>query len=149
MRNALVFFCVISFSALAGWSDDKPDIEKELKMFQGAWTFESSVSGGEALTAEQLKDLVLIFEGAKHTVKNGTEVIQEGTQTIDPSKSPKTIDVTLTEGPSKGMVLLGIYEFDGDTLKVCFDMGGKKRPTEFKSPADSETFVNVHRRVKK
>ena len=45
--------------------------------------------------------------------------------------------------------MLGIYEFAGDTLKACFDPQGKKRPTEFKSPAGSEIFLNVHKRVKK
>ena len=76
-------------------------------------------------------------------------MVQVGTQKLDPSKSPKAIDVTMTEGPNKGAVMLGIYEFDGDTLKVCFDPQGKKRPTEFKSPPDSANFVNVHKRVKK
>src|SRR5262245_3126070 len=47
----------------------------------------------------------------------------------------------MTEGPSKGTVMLGIYEFDGDTLKVCFDAEGKKRPTEFKSAPGSAIFV--------
>lgn len=125
------------------------DAEKELKAFQGDWTFESSEAGGQKIPAEQLKDFVMIFDGAKHTVKTGTTIIQTGTQAIDPSKKPKTIDVTLTDGPNKGMVILGIYEIDGDTLKVCFDLGGKKRPTEFKSPAGSEVFLNVHKRVKK
>lgn len=150
MRISLVvLFCTVGFSASNSWADDKLDAEKELKKFQGAWKFESSESGGQKIPAEQLKDFVLTFDGAKHTVKNGTEVIQAGTQTIDPSKSPKAIDVTLTEGAMKGMVLLGIYEIDGDTLKVCFDMGNKKRPVEFKSPPGSETFVNVHKRAKK
>jgi uncharacterized protein (TIGR03067 family) len=150
MRISLVvLFCALGFSASASWADDKQDVEKELKKFQGTWTFESSESGGQMLPADQLKDLVLTFDGAKHTVKNGTEVIAAGTQTIDPSKSPKAIDVTMTEGPMKGVVLLGIYEIDGDTLRVCFDMGGKKRPTEFKSPPGSETLVNVHKRAKK
>jgi hypothetical protein len=45
--------------------------------------------------------------------------------------------------------MLGIYEIDGDTLKVCFDPQGKVRPTEFKSAPGSENFVNVHKRVKK
>ena len=49
-------------------ADDKADVEKELKKFQGAWTFESSESGGQKLPADQLKDLVLTFDGAKHTV---------------------------------------------------------------------------------
>lgn len=153
MRSPLAtLFCAI---ALAGHvvsgalADDKADFEKEVKKFQGDWTFESSETGGQKFPADQLKDLVLTFDGAKHTVKNGAAVIQAGTQTIDPSKSPKTIDVTLTEGPSRGTVMLGIYELDGDTLKVCFDMTGKQRPTEFKSPSGSQTFLNVHKRTKK
>ncbi len=150
MRISLIFlFCALGFCASASWADDKPDAEIELKKFQGAWTFESSESGGQKIPVEQLKDFVLTFDGAKHTVKNGAQVIQAGTQTLAPSKSPKTIDVTLTEGPMKGAVMLGIYEIDGDTLRVCFDMGGKERPTEFKSPPGSATSVNVHKRAKK
>jgi len=150
MRNSLVvLFCAVGFSASASWAEDELDVEKELKKFQGVWTIESSEYGGEKLPADQLKEFVVIYEGDKHTVKAGDKVIQVGTQKIDPSKSPKTIDVTMTEGPSKGAVMLGIYEIDGDTLKACFDMEGKKRPTEFKSELGSQTFLNVHKRVKK
>ena len=153
MRISLVaLFCAVGFAAFGRSgtrADDKADLEKEVRKFQGAWTFESSETGGEKLPAGELKGFILIFEGAKHTVKKGDEVIQVGTQKLDPSKSPKTIDVTMTEGPNKGTVMLGIYEIDGDTLKVCFDPQGKKRPTEFKSAPGSENFVNVHKRVKK
>jgi uncharacterized protein (TIGR03067 family) len=145
----MFLFCAVGFGACASWAEDKPDVEMELKKFQGAWTFESSEFGGQKLPADQLKDFVLTYDGAKHTVKNGTQMIQAGTQTLDPSKSPKTIDVTLTEGPMKGVVLLGIYEIDGDTLRVCFDLGGKERPKEFKSAPGSQTSVNVHKRAKK
>jgi uncharacterized protein (TIGR03067 family) len=153
MRISLVaLFCAVGFAASGGsgiLADDKADLEKEVKKFQGSWTIESSVTGGKEAPADALKGLIVIFEGAKHTVKKGDEVIQVGTQKLDPSKSPKTIDVTMTEGPNKGAVMLGIYEFDGDTLKVCFDPQGKKRPTEFKSAPGSENFVNIHKRVKK
>src|SRR5919201_3630264 len=111
-------------------ADDKAEVEKELKKFQGTWTFESSEAGGKGLPAGELKGLVLTFEGDKHTVKKGLEVIQVGTQKLAPSKSPKTIDVTMTEGLNKGTVMLGIYEIDGDTLKVCFDPHGTTRPTQ-------------------
>ena len=147
--SRVALFCAVGLVAPVSRADDKADVEKETKKFQGTWTFESCEAGGQALPADQLKGLVLVFEGDKHTVKKGDEVVQAGTQKLDPSKSPKAIDVTITEGPTKGAVMLGIYEFDGDTLKVCFDSTGKKRPTEFKSPAGSETFVNVHKRVKK
>jgi uncharacterized protein (TIGR03067 family) len=145
-------FCAIVFGVSGGsriLADDKADLAKETKKFQGSWTIESSVAGGQEIPRNQLKEFLVIYEGDKHTVKVGDKVIQVGTQKIDPSKSPKTIDVTMSEGPNKGAVMLGIYEFDGETLKVCFDPQGKKRPTEFKSEAGSQNFVNVHKRVKK
>src|SRR5262249_14318310 len=114
LLGALVF---TAFSAPGAWADDKADIEKELKKFQGTWSFESSEAGGQKLPADELKELILVFEGNKFTVKKGDQVVQVGTEKIDPSKSPKTVDVTITEGPEKGAVMLGIYEIDGDTLK--------------------------------
>ena len=153
MRISVVaLLCVVGFAASGGsgtLAEDKADLEKEVRKFQGTWTFESSETGGKKLPVGELNGLILTFEGHKHTVKKGDEVIQVGTQNLDPSKSPKAIDVTITEGPNKGAVMLGIYEIDADTLKVCFDAQGKKRPTEFKSAPGSETFVNVHKRVKK
>jgi uncharacterized protein (TIGR03067 family) len=144
--------CAVGFAASGGCgtpADDKADLEKEVRKFKGAWTFESSETGGKELPTGELKELVLTFEGDKHTVKKGDDVIQVGTQKLDPSRSPKWIDVTMAEGPHKGTVMLGIYEIDGDTLKVCFDPEGKKRPTEFKSAAGSNDFFSVHKRVKK
>jgi uncharacterized protein (TIGR03067 family) len=145
-------FCVVGFAVSNGsriLADDKAALEKETKKFQGTWTLESSVTGGQEIPRDQLKGFLVIYEGDKHTLKFGDKVFQVGTQKIDPSKSPKTIDVTMTEGPDKGKVMLGIYEIDGDTLKACFDPEGKKRPTEFKSAPGSANFVNVHKRVKK
>ena len=152
MRISLVaLFCAVGFAASGGsgtLAGDKADLEKEVRKFQGTWTFESSETGGKKLPIAALKGLILTFEGHKHTVKKDDEVIQVGTQKLDPSKSPKTIDVTMAEGPNKGAVMLGIYEISGDTLKVCFDPEGKKRPTQFKSASGSQTLV-VHKRVKK
>ena len=140
-------FCGFSLAAASALADDKADLEMEVRRFQGAWTIESSETGGKKLPISELKGLIVTFEGNKHTVKKGNEVIQAGTQKLGPSRSPKAIDVTMTEGPNKGAVLLGIYEISGDTLKVCFDPEGKKRPTEFRSGSGSQTLV-VHKRVK-
>jgi uncharacterized protein (TIGR03067 family) len=130
-------------------ADDKADVEKELNTFRGSWTFESVEAGGKEQPAAEFKGMTVTFEAHKFTVKKGDEVIQVGTEKLDPSRSPKTVDVTVTEGLNKGAVMLGIYEISGDTLKVCFDPEGKKRPTEFKSAPGSQTFVNAHKRVKK
>ena len=153
MRIAVVtMLCTLVITASGGTgtrAGDKADVEKELKKFHGVWTFASVEAGGKKAPAADFQGMTVTFAGDKYTVKKGDEVIQVGRQKLDPSRSPKTIDVTVTEGLNKGAVMLGIYEIDGDTLKVCFDEGGKERPTEFRSTPGSQTFVNVHKRVKK
>jgi uncharacterized protein (TIGR03067 family) len=123
------------------------DVAKDLKKLEGTWTFDSVEAGGNKLPAEQFKTMSVTMEGTKYSVKLNDMVVEAATQKIDSSKSPKTMDVTVTEGPNKGKVYLAIYEINGDTLKVCFDPEGKKRPTEFKGDVGSQTLV-VHKRVK-
>jgi uncharacterized protein (TIGR03067 family) len=153
MRIALVtLLCTLVLTASGGTgarADDKADVEKELKKFQGTWTVARVEAGGKELPIDQFKGMTVTFAGDKYTVKIGDEVIQAATQKLDPSKSPKTLDGTVAEGPHKGTVILGIYEISGDTLKVCFDPEGKKRPTEFKTAAGSQTTLAVYKRAKK
>lgn len=129
-------------------ADDKADVEKELKKFQGAWTFEYVEADGKEVPAAEFKGMTVTFEGDKYTVKKGDDVIQAATLKLDLSKSPRIFDATVADGSNKGAVILGIYEFSEETLKVCFDPEGKKRPTEFKRGTGSQTLV-VHKRVKK
>ena len=152
MRIAVVtLFYTLGLLASGGpgvWADDKADVEKELKKFQGSWSFESVEAGGKKLPADMLKGMTVTFEGDKYSVKMGDKVVEAATLKLDPSKSPKTLDAKVTDGPNKGAVILGIYEISGDTLKVCFDPEGKKRPTEFKGESGSQTLV-IHKRVMK
>jgi uncharacterized protein (TIGR03067 family) len=152
MRIALAtLLCTLGLTASGGpgaRADDKADVEKELKMFQGTWTFESVEAGGKKMPADQFKGMTVTFESDKYSVKMGAEVVEAATVKLDPSKSPKTVDSTVTDGPNKGKVYPGIYEISGDTLKVCFDEDGKKRPTEFKGEIGGHMLV-VHKRVKK
>ena len=151
MRLAFVsLLCTLALAVsnkIGARADDKTDVEKELKKFQGTWTFESVEAGGKTLPNADFKGMTVTFELDKYTVKMGDEVIQVATPKLDPSKSPKTIDVSVTKGIDKGATIRGIYEINGDTLKVCFDREGK-RPTEFKSTPGSRVLV-VHKRLKK
>ena len=69
--------------------------------------------------------------------------------TLDPSKKPKTIDYLVSDGPTKGQKLLGIYEIEGDTLKSCFGAPGAGRPTEFSGKTGQRRTVSVWKRDKK
>jgi uncharacterized protein (TIGR03067 family) len=150
--HVAALFCAVGFAALGGSgarADEKADVEKELKKFQGTWTVESVEAEGKVVPIDLFKDMKVTFEGDRYTVKIGGEVIQAATLKLDPSRSPKTFDSTLTQGGPKGAVILSIYEISGDTLKACFDPDGKKRPTEFKTAAGSQTTLAVYKRKKK
>ena len=50
---------------------------------------------------------------------------------LDPSQTPKEIDITPLEGPSKGKTEEGIYNLGGGVLKLCMPgPEGGPRPTE-------------------
>jgi len=73
-----------------------------------------------------------VVKGDKYTVTVG-KAVDRGNVKLNPSAKPQTLDITGTEGPNKGRTILAIYERDGDTLRVCYDLSGKNRPTEFKT----------------
>lgn len=143
--------CILALIVSGGTgtrAGDKAEIEKDVKRFQGVWTFDYVEAGGKEVPIAGFKGMTVTFEGDRFTVKHEDKVIQTATQKLDPSKSPKTLDVTVTDGLNKGSLILGIYEINGDTLKVCFDPQGKNRPTEFKGATGEQTLA-VHKRVKK
>jgi uncharacterized protein (TIGR03067 family) len=130
-------------------ADDKDEIKKELERFQGTWKFESLEIGGMKMDVGVYKDVRLILEGDKFTHKEGKEPAH-GTFKVDVSKKPKTIDITFTDGPEKGNTILGIYELDGDTYRVCIDLAKKDvRPTKFESKMGTMLVLEVLKREKK
>ena len=102
---------------------------------------------GKAVPEETVKGARLVIKGDRHTVRVGGETMV-GTHRLDPSKEPKAIDATDTEGPYKGKTIHGIYELTDDTYKVCFAAPGKDRPTEFASKPGSGHRLIVMRRQK-
>jgi uncharacterized protein (TIGR03067 family) len=67
---------------------------------------------------------------------------------LDPSKAPKQIDVSEGIYMSRGGVWPGIYELNGDDLKICLDLAGKTRPTQFKTTAGDQCLLLVLKRKK-
>ncbi len=90
MRIALVtLLYTLGFTASSGtgaWADDKADVDKELKKFDGTWAFESVEAGGKEVLPTEFKGVTVTFEGGKYTVKKGDEVIQAATLKLDPSE---------------------------------------------------------------
>lgn len=124
-------------------ADDVPDA----KAMQGTWIPATAEIRGQMFPEEVRKSIKLVIDADKYTVTVGDQA-DKGTTKIDPTKSPKTLDIAGTEGPNKGKTILAIYELKGDTLRICYDLGGKDRPTEFKTEADKPLFLVTYQREK-
>lgn len=148
-------FRLIPFAAVLGLcltvsarADEKADAD--LKALVGKWRVEKSELGGKDIT-EVLKVLKFeISEGGKYLAQHG-ENKDEGTFTVDPSKSPKQMVVKGNGGPNKGKTIKAIYKLDGDTLTICYNFDADKGdyPAKFESKPDTMLLLTTYKREKK
>jgi uncharacterized protein (TIGR03067 family) len=127
-------------------SDDTA--KKELASFEGVWSFsEVSVDGTRQTLAPFPRNEMVVLSDGRYVVVQGAR-ITHGTVKLDPSTSPKQIDVTPTSGPLKGRTLAGIYSLTADTYQFCGTLRGTGRPTALASTAGSGTILQVLKREK-
>jgi len=132
----------------AAASDDKKDeLKGDLAKFQGKWT--TMVGPDKDIPAVvTIKDRSASF---KITAKNGQEYEFKGEIKIDEKAKPrKTVDWIKFTRPNgeDAPDNLGIYEFEGDSLKICSGGPGNERPTEFKAGESGPPNLHVWTRVK-
>jgi uncharacterized protein (TIGR03067 family) len=114
--------------------------KKDKDRLQGTWNFVSGIRAAQLLVA-----------GDHFTVKFKNGDIYVGTYKLDPTRRPKTMDMTIHEGPDKhrGKTSLGIYEFDGDHLIWCpADPGSDERLPSFPPEEDTKHLCIIFQREK-
>ncbi len=110
------------------------DDQTEQKRFQGTWQVVSVEKNGKYEAVP--KGATMVFTGNKFQMKGG-EADYGGTFTLDPLKRPRRIDSRVTQGEGKVVQTQGIYEFQGETLKIAWMEGKDMRPMAFLSKLDS------------
>jgi uncharacterized protein (TIGR03067 family) len=125
-------------------------VARDLQLFKGTWRLSAKEEDGKKLSAEEIKDVIGTIDGSGNvSVKRGDKIINEATVKLDPTKQPRMINVTFTAGERKGQRVLGIYEIEDDTFRVCVARPGDERPAEFSARAGSGHILVTYRREKK
>ncbi len=122
---------------------------------QGTWSVVSGESKRPPIEVF-IKHAKLTFKGDMATVTIGA-ITTVGKVQLDTAKNPKEITVTVKSikiGKEEGKkvtdteVCRGIYQLQGDTLKICMGDTGEPRPKKFSNKQDFEcrcTLLNLKR----
>jgi len=114
---------------------------------QGTWAIVSVDIDGRHLAMDAIKSATLSVRGTQYSFRLD-QTAWELTFKVDPSKTPKAIDLRVVKGPEQGKVYHGIYKIDNDLYTICrTTVPGKERPHEFATRAESGLMIVVWRHV--
>ncbi len=136
---SLLFFASL-LRSLAGAPHDTTPV-------QGDWQPVKAELGGAPMPDSVLRTISLKLGNGTYDVSVGGAP-DKGTFELDASTTPKSMTVKGTEGPNKGKIFPAIYEVDKDTLRICYDLSGQKRPSEFKTLAGTKLYLVTYQRKK-
>lgn len=111
-------------------------------MLDGSWKPTDAVMGGQPFPPPIVAAMSLTVSGGgtAYRVQVGPQ-LDVGTIRLDEGASPAAMDITGVEGPNAGRTIPAIYELQGDTLRICYDLSGQGRPTAFASAAGTMHFL--------
>ena len=107
-------------------------MSEDLDLLQGSWAVTTLEVEGQKMPAAMLANAGTVIKGSRFT-SMGMGVVYEGTLKLDPSASPRQLDMEFDAGPEKGNTNRGIYKLGGDTWKICLATRGTVRPSRFAS----------------
>ena len=140
----LLCICLGVGASLLALAAGSPD---DAKTVQGNWKPVTAELAGQPMADTVLKSISLKLDNGKYDVSVAGQSDQ-GTYTLDSATKPKGMTITGTAGPNNGKTFPAIYELKGDTLRICYDLAGAKRPTEFKSVTGTQLYLVTYNRTK-
>jgi uncharacterized protein (TIGR03067 family) len=133
---AMVLVAGLMVAAAPATTDDA---KKEVERFQGSWKVVSGMHDGEV--GADAREYAMVFEANAFAIRRGDQVVMKGRFKPDPSKTPKAIDMLITDEDGEEEVH-GIYAFGEEGLTWCTaEPGEKRRPDGFAAQKGSEDLL--------
>jgi uncharacterized protein (TIGR03067 family) len=143
--------CVALAVSVAGGSpaggQEKDPTAGDRKRLAGAWKVVGLETDGRPRAKSAYPNTIMTFEGDTVTLAEQGYAPLVLQVKLDPAASPKAIDLISQDGPRKGATMPGIYELDGDDLRICLRIGKPARPTELRTKAGDDTELFILRRA--
>jgi uncharacterized protein (TIGR03067 family) len=100
--------------------------------YAGAWRVVAGEVDGQQLPPQRAQAGRVVFTKDTVVVTDPGQPTLVAKYTLNPSRSPNEIDLTIMEGPNKGQVARGIVAQDGpNQMRLCYAFGGEARPAQF------------------
>jgi uncharacterized protein (TIGR03067 family) len=143
MKN-LFCICLVMAAWLTAFAADELE---DAKALQGIWIPVKAELGGQPMPDAVLKTITLDLHQSQYEVTvTGEPEPDQGTWTLDTAAKPKGMMINGVKGPNAGKSFPAIYELKANTLRVCYDLSGAKRPTEFKTSAGTKLYLAPYSR---
>lgn len=118
---------------------DDNAVKQEVNLLKGTWKLTKLEAAGVASNPKFTEKLVFIINDDTFTLSDG-ELNPTTKYKLNLATKPKQLDITPTEGPQKDKPVPGIYELNGEVLKICFSRDGQ-RPTTFATKTGENTVL--------
>ena len=128
-------FVVARKSGFSSWPKLVRYVE-QLRALEGTWLFTSLEIDGNELPTSTFHSSKLLLNGDRFRMES-KEANYGGIFDINVEVDPHTIDMDFVEGPEAGNSSYGIYEFEGNSLKICLGLTGYARPLNFRTQPGS------------
>jgi len=132
----LLLYAVL-VAGLIGTASDAPNrdniAQREKANLQGQWKSVITDGYGKDAPNEELKTIYLTFKGDQLFARYGMKTAEATYKLLLTEAGPSQIDFTVTKGPEAvvGKTLQGIYQLEGDTLRIMYRDPGLPRPDTF------------------
>jgi uncharacterized protein (TIGR03067 family) len=136
--------------ATARPDDPTPD---DAKALQGEWRVVAGEKDGKKDPEKRILDAAgkLVVGGDEFTLSGKHAPPAKYKVRLDPSKTPKAIDLTIQDGKHKGTTVAGIYTLEKDRFTLCVPIAGpdpSARPKDFTTKEGDNLMVLTFERSK-